>query len=345
MAKQFRRPDVTIPQEKLEGALYASNQPQVNPGPSAPTPAGKKMYRPASGGGPVDQLKANAAALQEMRAALDAGQLSVADFVAQGQDIAKESYRIIGTTAGQGSNAANQVNPFIGTLAQAGFKQTGGSVNDPAVQVALPTKYQGQLRDALLPGNLDPEVRKRIIESVPDNIDIQSDQGRIEQERIRQLVEAEMAGKKRADERQAKLGDLEGILGNRRDVLFERNKDRIKSEAQAAGILNTSSFGDALASNLSQLEQDAQYALSTQALSDRDVNINEATSILDRSQAMQTSGLERTFGREDQDRSLELAMKIAELSKPQPKGKTGTEKAYDGATLLANGISAARGIK
>lgn len=298
--------------------------------------------------GSYGESVANEAAgyLRRLRGALDSGELSVTEFVKLGKPVAETALKEVGRIAGGGKGAANAVNPVVGVLAEAGFTHAGNKNNNPGapiVQPSLPEQYQQKLREEIVPTNLDPEARAKIINSIPNDVDLFSDEGRIEQERIRQLIESEKALAGRKTERQTKLDELAGLLSSRRDTLQERAIPQITEQSNAAGQLDTTAYGQAIANNLTKLEEDSQFALSSQALSDRDVNMAEALDILGRSQQFQTAGLERTFSREDQSRSQDFAMRLAELSKPTQPSKTSGEKWLNGINTTANVVQAIRG--
>lgn len=290
-------------------------------------------------------VESSTAYLRGLRQALDSGEIGVSEFLKLGQPAADDAAKNIYALASSGKDGANYATPYLSALQESGFTydHKNGAVSGARAQ--LPQEYQQALREELVPTNLDPAAREKIINSIPDDIDFFSDQGKIERERIRQQVESEKALTVRKGERQTKLDELAGLLSSRRDTLQERAIPQITEMSNAAGQIDTTAYGQAIAKNLTNLEQDSQFALSQQALSDRDVNMAEALDILTRSQQFQTAGLERTFSLDDQQRSQDFATRLAELSRPTQPSKSSTEKWMNGASALMAGANTAANVK
>lgn len=298
----------------------------------------------SSNAGDDQEIVDTTAYLKKLKSALDAGEVTVSEFLKYGQPVANSAAKKINALASSNSAGANVARPYYSSLLESGFVYDMKDGQLAGARPQLGQQYQQALREELVPTNLDPEARNRIISSIPDDIDFFSDQGKIERERIRQQVESEKALTARKGERQTKLDELAGLLSSRRDTLQDRAIPQITEKSNAAGQLDTTAYGQAIAKNLTQLEEDSQYALSAQSLSDRDVNMAEALDILNRSQQFQTAALERTFSREDQSRSQDFAMRLAELSKPTQPSKSSAEKWLNGASVAINGAQAASGF-
>lgn len=313
----------------------ATNDPKIT---SEPALNSVQPFKPGANSGTYGEGMAYQAAdyLKKLRAELDAGNVSVTDFIKFGKQAAEVGYNTVSQIAGKGSKAANAVNPAIGLLQQAGFKQTGGTVGNVTVAPSLPEEYQQRIREELLPKNIPEEQRKQIIEGIPDDIDLLSDEGRIYREGIIQSLEQQKVAGEQKNLRGNNLRDLASFLAKEEDRKFNLARPDIAEDANAAGLYNGTGYSEALARERSKLAGDTSALLVAQGLSDREADIQSLASVLGTRQGFQTAGLQRNFGLQDENRSFARARELAELTKPK-MGSSSNIGSMIG-TLLGGGI-------
>ena len=306
------------------------------------TPTGGGTYGEGSAFGAVDYLK-------NLRGLLDAGQIDIPTFIKFGEQAAKNGLIAIGNVAGRGGRAANLVNPLISQIESFGFKHTGGGINSPTTQVNLPEQYQQEVRRNTLPSNIPPEERQQILDQIPSNIDINSDQGRIEIERIREQIQADKALKQQQGLRDTAITGLQGVIGQQADIRnksvadlakqFNLEADRqfsldqpgIFESLQGGGLLRSSALGEALARERSKYTGDVanrlsliQYGNAQQSSEDlnklaaarlagTDQDVNAIQQALISGNQLQQGGLQRQFGLQDFQQQAELARQIAAM--------------------------------
>lgn len=100
--------------------------------------------------------------------------------------------------------------------------------------------------------------------------------------------------------RQQRLSDLGSLLNQRQSDLFSRATPQLAEQAQTAGLLQSSGFGEALAREYKGLTADTQYQLGQQGLSDRDAFLLAQQQALGQRQALQGFGLDQQVGNEQQ---------------------------------------------
>lgn len=307
------------------GAGNAPKTPQVNPGTS---------NTPANGFQAADALKA-------LRAKLDAGQIDVATFLKEGQPLATQTLAFVGAQAGGGAAAANRVNPLISIVEQAGFKHKGGTAGDPLVTPNLPQQYQRELRMASLPDNIPAEARQALVDQIPNDIDINSDEGRLYRQGIIQSYEQKKLAEEQKAQRASGLEDLSKLLVSKNQSLFKQAQPQIAEEANAAGIYTGTGYSEALAREQARLAEQADLTLSGVALSDRSLDTDALAGILATQQGYQAQGLNRSFGKEDYAQQFADALKFADLTKVKAPETSGFDRVLNTVNTGANVAQAA----
>lgn len=198
--------------------------------------------------------------LNQLRQALDSGQITVDEFIKAGKPVAQEAYQNIGNVSRQGSKAANLANPYAAV-----FKGLGFDNGQNGVKINLPTSYQQQIRESLLPANLSAEERAAYINEIPADIDINSDQYEIEKQALRQKFEADKSQGVQEGLKTKALGSLADILAQQKQVRsggindlqtsldaeadrqFSLSQPGIYEDLNRRGLLESSGLGEALA--------------------------------------------------------------------------------------------------
>lgn len=247
--------------------------------------------------------------LKRLRGLLDQGKINVSTFLQYGQAAAQQTYQSIAGVAGQGSKAANIVTPFLQQIKDLGFSNGANGITPN-----LPTKYQTALREELagsiLPGDASQEERQALLGQIPNNIDINSDRGRIELEALRQKYQLK-----------SQLGSLNNLLTKESDRQFDLSRPGLYEDLNARGLLDSSALGESLAREKGNLESQRQFALGQAEIGG-----------LDAIRQMQTGGLQRQFSLQDFDSQSALAREIAAMqSQGQSQGGNGLAGAFSGA--------------
>ena len=153
------------------------------------------------------------------------------------------------------------------------------------------------------------------------------------------LSEQEMIQKKR-------LNDLASLLATQTDQKFNRNIPSIAESAQGQGFLETSGFGNALARNYTDLQEDTNNQLLMQGLSDRDLSIKSLGDISSNRNSMGNSALERQFSVTDNARAEALARELGKMGVSAPaKGPGTTDKILNNAGPILGGIGSIKGAQ
>lgn len=286
--------------------------------------------------------------LQELKAALDRGEVSVSDYLKIGRPIAEQAYRDIAQISSGGSKAANAVNPAMSLLQQAGFVNKG--INGQfKIMPQLGSQYEQQVRESLLPPGLTPEQKAAYLNEIPTDVEFGSDQYDLEKEGLRQKFQQEQTLGKQKTARAKMIDDLTNLLNKNTETQFNRSIPQIAENANTAGIFRSTGYGEALAKHRTQLEEDTANTLGRAKLDLENADINTLADIESNLQGFQTSGLERRFSLDDFEKSAKYAREMAELSKPQAHGKTRGEKWAQGSSLALEGgktvVSAKNGGK
>lgn len=300
-------------------AMYMSGRP------NAPSYNGGGTYGEGAAFSAVDQIK-------QLRAKLDSGAITAKEFLDQAHPMAQDAIKMIGSVAGHGSKAANIVNPLVGQLKDLGFvqKQTGEVIPQ------LGEKYEQELRNATLPGNI-PDSQRDEIGKIPTDIPINSDRGQIEREAIREQGQAQEGLDSRTALRKQSISDLSDLLNKRDSLNLQQSIPGIAEQANNQGIFRSTGYGDALARYASQNQAQSNLNLQQQALKDRELQTLGMQDITDNRIAGEQAGLQRQFSLDDFTANRNAATQFADASKPQSQGKSSGEK-------WAQGIQAGVGI-
>lgn len=309
--------------------------------------------------------------LTNLRKALDAGQLSVADFLKLGQPAAETAFKEIQSVGGKGSKAADLVNPLLDSLQGAGFIKG----DDGVIRPKLPDQYNKQQINDLLPKNVSDADKQDLISQLPPGVDPNSDAGKIELENLREKSQQKVALNQQQDLRNKAITGLEGIIGQQRDIRnsgipalrksledeanrqFSLDQPGLLEDLNARGLLRSSALGESLArqkgiyagdiaSRLGQAEYsntqqsaDDLNKLAAARLTATDSDVQAIQQGLINSNQLQQSGLSRQFGLQDFQTQANMARAIAAMSQPQQTGGNamagGFAGALGGATLGA----------
>jgi hypothetical protein len=330
MAKNLRNnPSTPAPAQPAPTAAPApapkgktpASLPPITNGPSAPVNDGFGM---------LEQLKG-------LRAKLDAGQIAVSDFLKQGQTLAQGIFNEQLRLGAGGSTSAQQGDALRNAFAAAntGFRQEATGDAKTGIKTDLPQEYQVRLREELIPANIQGEERQALLDKIPLDIGFDTERFKIEQEGVRQAIQAKTAAGEQATRRQQGLVDLTKLLTDRDDRLFKEAIPQISEDANAKGLLTSSGYGEALAREKARLASGTSEAIAMQGLSDRDLDVNSIASILSKQQGFQSDGLSREFSTTDSNKAFNEALRLAKENQPGTGSKSGGEKVAEGAKTAA----------
>lgn len=312
--------------------------------------------------------------IKNLRKALDAGQISLSDFLKLGQPAAESAFKEIQSVGGKGSKAADLVNPLLNDLQGAGFIKG----DDGVIRPKLPDQYQQKAPDQLLPSNIPLDQQKQLLTQLPPGLDPYSDQGKIEVENLREKAQQDAALQKQQNLRNQAITGLQGVIGQQSDIRqsglsalqksledeanrqFSLDQPGIYEDLNARGLLRSSALGDRLAQQkanytgqvASELGK-AQYSNTQQSADDlnklaaarlasTDADVSAIQQALLSSNQLQQSGLSRTFGVQDFQSQANLARQIAAMSQPQ-QANNQLASGFQGA-LGGAGIGSAFGV-
>jgi len=266
--------------------------------------------------------------LEGLRAQLDAGEITATEFIDIGSPVAELGInRAVGVEGGGGAAALQGAQ---GRINKAGFINRPG---DPgaagSIQVVpkLPEKFKSEVFEAVLPENLDPEVRQRILSEIPSDIEFGTDRFEIERERIRQQVEAEQQLTERGVAREEQLTGLEQLLQQQQERSFRQATPILTEQLQTRGLLQTSELESAFGREQARLSGAASDIIAGERLRARKLGLGEELDIQSASRRFQSQGLQREFSLADFQREAQVARQIAELGTPRGGGKGRGEKA------------------
>ena len=293
-----------------------------------------------TGGQPEEKLEL----LKQLRGQLDAGELGVTDFLKLGTPLARAVSQDTAILGGQGSANASRGSNILRQLEQfGGFRQRAPGQVD--VVANLPQEFRTRVLEESLPTNIDPELRQQLLAQFPDNLDPFSDQGQIELEGLRQKYQVIQDANKSKDTRSQRLKDLATFLAEQETKKFEDEIPSIAEQANLKGVFRSTGFGEMLTDTRTDLAERSQDILTAQGLSDRDADISALESAGLTQRDFQSQGLSRRFSLDDYTKQTNDALRLAREAQPQPKGKSGSEKAYDIAKLGVQGASTYYGAK
>lgn len=284
-------------------------------------------------------LDGYARGLIDLKKALDTGKISVSQYLKVAKPLANRGQLAAHQTASSGSEGASAytASGISNAMQQAGF--TPG-VELGKMQVDLGQKYETQLREELIPANVTGEAREKLLKDIPLDIGFDTDRFAIEREGIRQRLQTEEEAAQAKTARGSALDELAGLLNKQADEAFDVNRAGIMEDLNSRGLLRSSAVGKSFADERARQKNVSENIIAAQSISDRDADINALVQAGAAQRGFQSAGLQREFGLEDLTRSQNLAMMIAEMSKPQAKGKTSGEKWAQGATAAAPIIAA-----
>jgi hypothetical protein len=210
------------------------------------------------------------AELQRLRKALDAGQISVKEFIEQGKPISdfvfSEQQRI-GGSGSKGADAANSLRRTFDNT-DVGFKFTDSSDRNKWSEVNLPEKYQQDVRATQLPSNLTPEEREKALKEIPNDVPINSDRYLVEREGLRQEQQSTDFANQSSARRDQALNEISG------------NRDAVLSDADARR--------QALLTTLAQQRQGTENQANAIRSSNYDDIVNGQKTTLDQADARRT---------------------------------------------------------
>lgn len=297
-----------------------SRVPQQNYSITPPTPGASPT--PSSGGNSYGMQLLNQ--LKALRGQLDAGQIPVTQYLDQGKQLAQQIFAEQLRLGGGGSNAAKQGDDLRNAFQSANTGFTQSPTNDPttAIGINLPDKYQQDIRESLIPSNITGDQRKQLIDSIPNDIQYGSDQWKIEQEAIRQKVQAQQAADQASTLRKQNLSTLSDVLSKQADQAYDANSPKILEDLNARGLLGGSGVGKALAQEKTRQQQLVDSMLAQQGVSNSNLDANAIQGIQDDYAAMEQAGLSRNFSTADNSTAFNQALALAKLSQPQSQGSS-----------------------
>jgi hypothetical protein len=276
-----------------------------------------------------------AGALRDLKKLMEAGDVSVADFIDAGKDAGRALQDEFGRLPA-GSHS--------GTLLSQDFQNKTGFRFNSAGGVELrgdvfDQDLERRFREEIIPENIPEDQRQAFLEQIPEDIGFETDRFKAEREGIRQRFQAQGAEAEAAGLRSTRLQDLAGLLAQQEERLFGQAIPGIAESAQARGLLDTSAFGRELARTRGQLGAATQETLALQGISDRDAEILGNLRAQQIQQGFQTAGLQREFGQQDLAQQFQQQLQLAALTQPQGggggKGGSGISGGLSGAGVGA----------
>lgn len=175
-------------------------------------------------------------------------------------------------------------------------------------------------------GESDQAYRARLMEFQAPYHQARLSRGVIEDEAARQEEQGRGYLGEQVGIQKNRMQELAALLAQQQDTAFNRNIPGIAETAQGGGFLETSGFGNSLARNYTDLQEDTSLALAKQGLADRDFEVAGIGKIADNRLGLQTGGLERQFSEEDLTRSERLARELGAMGVVSPKGESSTDR-------------------
>jgi hypothetical protein len=332
------------PQGQPGGDVWASGDPAVNSGPidlsqfdpSIIEEAWRKgnpatLNGTSKGGGlgtyGEGVLNAFPAALTQLKSALDAGQISVGDYLKTSRPLIERADQLDNQIKRGGQKAA-QAAASIDIPTQLGkfgyHVNTALSEDDPKrYKIDLGQKYEQSLRQELIPENIQGEERDRLLKDIPNDIGFDTDRYTAEREGVRQRLQQEQAATDEATKRKQYTGELANILNTENERQFKLDQPGILEDLNARGLLNSSGVGDALAKRRQELAGAAETQLAQANLADKESVLPLYRNAIQTQQNFQSAGIQRDFSLDDFLRQTNAAIQIGQSTMPQqPKGKS-----------------------
>lgn len=199
-----------------------------------------------------------------------------------------------------------------------------------------------------LPGETLNDFRNRMVSNTTG--DLVTNPGNIEDTyRLHQLQQDEEAKSRGILGEQTtiaskRLNDLASLLAKQQKTQFNEDIPGLAETAQGQGFLETSGFGNSLASRYKELSAKTSAEIAKQALADRDLEIGGLGKIGENANALATGGLQRTFSTEDLTRSEALARELAKYGVPAPAKQPSTsDKLLQYSGPILSGVGAVKG--
>lgn len=141
--------------------------------------------------------------------------------------------------------------------------------------------------------------------------------------------------------RKARRAELASLLAKQADEEFQLSKPELAEEANAAGILYSTGFGDRLAKQKLELARARENALAENALGDVEADIAGRREAETLGRGYRESGLSRRLSLEDFSREARLAKEIGASSAPSVK--QGSKAGLLGGGTAGAGVGSAFG--
>lgn len=162
-------------------------------------------------------------------------------------------------------------------------------------------------------------------------------QRQIEEEALRQEEQSRLMAEQSKTARETQLTELADLLTKRSTETFNLEKPGMYEDLNTRGLLRSSALGDRLSTRAQELERENQNSIAQAKLGYGDANLTDVQNILASKQGFQTAGLQARLGLEDAEAQKQLAITLAELSKPKAaSGKSSGEKWAQGISTAAN---------
>ncbi len=185
----------------------------------------------------------------------------------------------------------------------------------------------------------------KIVDEYKNAVVTDERQKQIEEEAIRQQAQSQQQIESNKQTREDTLAALSKLLTERTQSQLTEKMPGIYEDLNTRGLLRSSELGNATAREAKSLETANQSALAEKLLGYSDTGIAEQSDMLNRAQGFQSAGLQARLGLEDAEAQKQLAITLAELSKPSTSsGKTNTEKWMQGISTTADVANAASGF-
>lgn len=304
--------------------------------------------------------------LGDLKNAVQTGQLSLVDYQGALEALAEPLTQQFNSYTQQGQSAAN-LTKSVATPLYKYFDFKAGETDVQGIKLGFTKQEYAKLPESVLPTKeqvtqglfnetLAPIRRYR--PGTPSNVGtgttgnqtvtlpgdplgntVVTDprQRQIEEEALRQEEQSRLMAEQSKATREAQLTELADLLTKRSQEVFNLEKPGMYEDLNTRGLLRSSALGDRLSTRAQELERENQNALAQIKLGYGEQNLTDIQNILANKQGFQTAGLQARLGLEDAEAQKQLAMTLAELSKPkQPSGKTSGEKWAQGISVGAD---------
>lgn len=188
-----------------------------------------------------------------------------------------------------------------------------------------------------VPGYTGPQI----VDEYGNTVVTDARQRQIEEEGLRQRAQTQQQVEANRIARQEALNKLGTMLTGRTTQLMNDRMPGVYESLNSRGLLMSSELGNATAREARTIEEANQQMLAQTQLGNESLSLEEQGQMLGRLQGFQSAGLQARLGLEDAEAQKQLAITLAELSKPsQPTGKSSGEKWAQGISLGLQGAQA-----